>query len=75
MNGQLESMHARDTTTLSAVPNTELLDNTANKDKGQLATTSALVTRRPPTRKNSTGVSLFSCIILHVHLHVVAFPL
>ncbi len=42
---------------LNAVPETELLDTSANKSKGQLATSGALANRRPPTKSGPPSVS------------------
>ena len=46
-----------------AVPDTELLDTSANRGKAQLANVSALASRRPPTKKTAASVSHHSATI------------
>ena len=45
---------------LNAVPETELLDVSANKTKGQLGNSGSLSSRRPPTKSGPPSVSHFN---------------
>ncbi len=54
VNHIIKADHSED---LSAVPETQLLDTSANKAKGQLGSSGALSSRRPPTKRAGSIVS------------------
>jgi len=73
-NKAAADLNGMDTLT-KVVPETVLLDNSANKSKGQLGTAGALASRRPPTKRNKVVLYLHDQSKLGTHLKLyIVYP-